>query len=187
MTAVLDAVALAPLVDGRRGDTEAFSKHRPDLVAGLDRRTHLRGGRRLLVSNLPFDEWTFAIGLERMATRWLTLRHRAPHRRPPRSPDAPRPHHRDERRQRPAWPESRPASRRQRLITRCRIGPPGQCAMARASYPESARVMPLGARLHGLDLRRRMSALPPPLTTALRVIELLNYLFFQGIGGFFGR
>lgn len=49
VAAVLDAFALAPLVDGLRGNIETRGQRRPGLVAPLDRRTQHRGGRRLPV------------------------------------------------------------------------------------------------------------------------------------------
>jgi len=45
VAAILDAVALAPLVDRLRRHTETRGQHRASLVAFLDRRPHL--GRRL--------------------------------------------------------------------------------------------------------------------------------------------
>ena len=49
MAAILDAVAMTPFVDRLRCYPEALSQHRPDLIALLDRRTHLGRRRRLLV------------------------------------------------------------------------------------------------------------------------------------------
>jgi len=54
------------------------------------------------------------------------LRHRTPDRCPPRQADAPRQHHRDERRQLPPWPKPRPKGRRHLLITAPRRSPAGQ-------------------------------------------------------------
>jgi hypothetical protein len=47
--AILDAVSLAPFIDGLRGNSEAFCKRRPNIIAGLNGGAHLRRRRGLLV------------------------------------------------------------------------------------------------------------------------------------------
>ena len=49
MAAILDAIALAPLVDGLRCHPETLGKNRPCIIAVLNRRSDLRRRRRLLV------------------------------------------------------------------------------------------------------------------------------------------
>src|SRR6056297_1964180 len=97
------------------------------------------------------------------------LRHRTPDRRPTRSADAPRQHPRDERRQLPARPKPRPKGRSSNLITRHRIGPMGQCAMARASYLGSTRAMALGTPPLAWFCAATWPVFAPPLTTSLLV------------------
>src|SRR6056297_584433 len=92
------------------------------------------------------------------------LRHRTPDRRPTRSADAPRQHPRDERRQLPARPKPRPKGRSSNLITRHRIGPMGQCAMARASYLGSTRAMALGTPPLAWFCAATWPVFAPPLT-----------------------
>ena len=49
VAAILDAVSLAPFIDGLRGDPEALCKHSPSIIAGLNSGPHLRRRRGLLV------------------------------------------------------------------------------------------------------------------------------------------
>ena len=47
VAAILDAVAIAPLIDGLRGNPEAFGKNCSGLITPLNGRSDLRGRRRL--------------------------------------------------------------------------------------------------------------------------------------------
>ena len=95
------------------------------------------------------------------------LRHRTPDRRSPRQTDTPRKHSRDERRQLSPQPKPRSKGPIRHLITPNRIGPPGQCAMARASYLGSARAMALSAPPLAYFCAATWPVLSPPLTARL--------------------
>src|SRR6056297_1472518 len=92
------------------------------------------------------------------------LRCRTPDRRPSRQADTRRQYSRDERRQLSPQPKPRPKGPSRHLITPCRIAPPGQCAMARASYLGSARAIALGTPPLAWFCAATWPVLSPPLT-----------------------
>src|SRR6056297_3401295 len=153
----------APAAEAAKADGEpqAPDHRRARLRAALQdrRRAALRADLPALRTRLDADHQQPA--LRRMDR---DLRLRTPHGRAARPADPPRHHSRDERRQLSARPKPRPKGRSSHLITSRRIGPAGQCAMARASYVGSARAMALGAPPMAWFCTATWPVFAPPLT-----------------------
>ena len=109
-----------------------LSKTGAELLFELISQRYERGST-MITSNLPFDEWTETFGTERLTGALLD---RLTH------------HVNILEMNGDSYRLGQSRARKAEvanLITRHRIGPAGQCAMARASYLGSARAMALGA------------------------------------------
>jgi DNA replication protein DnaC len=115
-----------------------LSKTGAELLFELISQRYERGAT-LITSNLPFEEWTETFGSERLTGALLDrLTHHVVR---PRHSNRWRggPHPRDERRQLPPQRKPCPEGQGRGIIQARQIGPPGQSALARASYLASAR------------------------------------------------